>query len=272
MFNLVRFLQKYNFIIIFVFLEVIALVMLSRSHSYQRAAINHRTNNLAGAIYHIHSDITNYFSLRQQNIRLLHQNAELMRQLALVKENIPDPDSALQSQIFEYIPARVIHNTVDLRNNYIIINKGYRDGVAKDMGIVSPDGVAGIIIGVSEHYATAMSLLHKHAALSVRFPNNDQIANLHWRGGDYHFAEVVDIPSHVIPAEGDTLVSSGHSFVFPEGLMVGTVAELIPSEKGNLNTARVRFHTNFGKLRNVYVVKNAHRKELDALSTIKTNE
>jgi rod shape-determining protein MreC len=76
----------------------------------------------------------------------------------------------------------------------------------------------------------------------------------------------------VIPNEGDTIVTSGHSFVFPEGLMVGTVAELIESERGNLNTASVKFHTDFGKLRNVYVVKNAHRSELDALSTIKTNE
>lgn len=272
MYNLVRFLQKHHFFILFVFLEVIALSMLSRSHSFQRAAVNHRTNSLAGSIYHLRSDINSYFSLQHQNMLLQKQNADLLRQLATVQERIPPPDSALQQQIYDYIPARVINNTVDLRNNYIIIDKGYRDGVTRDMGLVSPDGVAGIIIGVSEHYATAMSLLHKHAALSVRFLNNDQIANLHWRGGDYHIAEVVDIPSHVIPNQGDTLVTSGHSFVFPEGIMVGTVDELIDSERGNLNTARVRFSTNFGKLRHVYVVKNIHRKELDALTTIKTNE
>lgn len=216
--------------------------------------------------------MNNYFSLQQQNTRLVQQNAQLMQQIAAANISIPAPDSALQSQIFEYVPARVVSNSVDLRNNYIIINKGYRDGVAKDMGLVSPDGVAGIIIGVSEHYATAMSLLHKYATLSVRFKNNDQIANLHWKGGNYHLAEVVDIPSHVVPEQGDTIVTSGHSFVFPEGLMVGTVDELIESERGNLNTVRVRFQTDFGKLRNVYVVKNNHRAELDALSTIKTNE
>jgi len=272
MYNLVRFLQKHYFILLFVFLEVVALVMLSRSQCYQRAAVNHRTNAIAANIYHLRSDISGYFSLRHQNIMLQKQNAELLKQLALVKEQLPEPDSALKSQIYDYIPATVINNTVDLRNNYIIINKGYRDGVTRDMGLVSPDGVAGIIIGVSEHYATAMSLLHKHAALSIRFLNNDQIANLHWRGGDYHLAEVVDIPSHVIPKEGDTIVTSGHSFVFPEGIMVGTVAEHVDSERGNLNTAKVVFSTNFGKLRHVFVVKNAHRKELDALSTIKTNE
>lgn len=272
MINLIRFIQRHNFILLFVLLEVFALVMLSRSHTFQRAAINHRTNNLVGAIYHFNSDINNYFSLQQQNTRLAQQNAQLMQQLAVMKVAIPEPDSVLQSHIFEYVAARVVSNSVDMRNNYIMINKGYRDGVTKDMGLVSPDGVAGIIIGVSEHYATAMSLLHKHATLSIRFKNNDQIANLHWKGGDYRIAEVVDIPSHVIPAEGDTIVTSGHSFVFPEGLMVGTVDDLIESERGNLNTARVRFQTDFGKLRNVYVVKNSHRAELDALSTIKTNE
>lgn len=160
MYNLVRFLQKHHFFILFVFLEVIALSMLSRSHSFQRAAVNHRTNSLAGSIYHLRSDINSYFSLQHQNMLLQKQNADLLRQLATVQERIPPPDSALQQQIYDYIPARVINNTVDLRNNYIIIDKGYRDGVTRDMGLVSPDGVAGIIIGVSEHYATAMSLLH----------------------------------------------------------------------------------------------------------------
>lgn len=272
MYNLVRFLQKHHFFILFVFLEVLALSMLSRSHHYQRASINHRTNNLAASIYHLQSHISDYFSLRYQNTILQKQNAELLHKLALAHLPEPQPDSILKERLVDYIPARVINNTVDLRNNYIIINKGYRDGVARDMGLISADGVAGIIIGVSEHYATAMSLLHQHSVLSIRFLKNDQIANLHWRGGNYRQAEVVDIPSHVIPQQGDSLVTSGHSFVFPEGIMVGTVDEVMESEKGNLNSARVRFSTDFGKLRYVYVVKNVYQNELDGLAKIKTNE
>ncbi len=272
MYNLVRFLQKHHIFILFMFLEVLAISMLSRSHHYQRAAVNHRTNDLTAKIYHLRSDVSDYFSLRYQNTILQKQNADLLQKLASANEYIPQPDSALRERVHDYIPARVINNTVDLRNNYIIINKGYRDGLTRDMGIISADGVAGIIIGVSEHYATAMSLLHRHSVLSVRFLKNDQIANLHWRGGDYHFAEVVDIPSHVIPDKGDSLVTSGHSFVFPEGIMVGTVEELVGSEKGNLNTAQLRFSTDFGKLRYVYVIKNNYRNEIDHLLNTKTNE
>ncbi|PKP53882.1 MAG: rod shape-determining protein MreC [Bacteroidetes bacterium HGW-Bacteroidetes-1] len=272
MYNLIRFVQKYNFILMFVLLEVLAIVMLSRSHTYHRAAISHVTNSMSGRIYRINSGITAYFSLRNVNNKLKEQNAVLLRKLSLLEARLPFSDTLNQEIIFDYLPAKVISNTIQFRNNYIMIDKGYRDGVKKDMGLISPEGVVGIIIGVSEHYSSAMSLLHKYATLSVRFLNSDQIANLHWGGGNYQFGEIVDIPTHVALQKGDTIVTSGHSFVFPEGLIIGTVEEFIPSEKGNLNTASIKFSVDFNKLRNVFIVKNFHREEQDALMKIKTNE
>jgi rod shape-determining protein MreC len=272
MYNLIRFLQKHNFVLLFVLLEVVSVIMLTRSHTYHRAAVSHTTNQLSSRIYEINASITSYISLKNANDLLRKQNAELMAELVRLEGSILPSDTLFQDTVFDFLPARVIKNTTHLRNNYIIINKGRRDGVKKDMGIIDPEGVVGIIISVSDRYASAMSLLHKYATLSVRFKNNDQIANLHWKGGSYQFGEIVDIPTHVTLQKGDTIVTSGHSFVFPEDLMVGTVEEFVESERGNLNSASIRFAGDFNRLRNVYVVKNFHRAELDDLSKIKTNE
>lgn len=272
MYNLIRFLQKHNFVLLFVLLEVVSIMMLSRSHTYHRAALSHTTNSITSGIYEFNAGITDYFSLRNANNLLKLQNAELLSKIARLEASVQHTDTLKMEATFDYFPARVISNTTHLRNNYIVINKGSKDGVKKDMGIIAPEGVVGIIIGVTEHYSSAMSLLHKYATLSVRFKNNDQIANLHWKGGDYRTAEIVDVPTHVILQQGDTIVTSGHSFVFPEGMMIGTIDEVIDSERGNLNSAKIAFSVDFNKIRNVFVVKNIHQSELDQLIKIKTNE
>lgn len=272
MYNLIRFLQKNHFFLVFLLLETLSIIMLSRSHTYHRAVIGHTTNGLLGRIYEINANIYAYFGLRNTNAELQQQNARLLVELEYLKQGLLQQMPVQVDTVHRFIPARVIKNTTHLRNNYFIIDKGFKDGVQKDMGVSSPDGIAGIVIGVSEHYATAMSLLHKYATLSVRFKNNDQIANLHWRGGDYHYGEVVDIPTHIELQKGDTILTSGHSFVFPEGMMVGTVEDHLHDSQGNLNVARMRFSADFNKLRHVFVVSNAHRKELDELLKIKTND
>jgi rod shape-determining protein MreC len=178
----------------------------------------------------------------------------------------------LNDTIFHYIPARVVSNNVQFRNNYIVLNKGYEAGIEKDMGIISPEGVAGIITGVSKNYAIGMSLLHKFATISVRFKHNGNLANLSWKGGDYRFGIIDHIPTHLVVNKGDTLITSGNSHLFPEGILVGTVEDYIASDDGALNQARIRFTTDFNRLRQVYVIDNKHRSELDSLLMIRVDE
>ncbi|HMM11645.1 MAG TPA: rod shape-determining protein MreC [Bacteroidales bacterium] len=272
MINILRFLQRHNFFLLFVLLEVVALILLTRSHSYQRAALNTVNSGLVGKIYEVRSDLSNYLSLRDANRKLLQQNAALLSELTLLKTNAPLPPLRDTTLVFDFIPARVISNTVHLRNNIFIIDKGFRDGVRKDMGVIAPEGAAGIVIGVSENYASVMSLLHKFGSISVRFKNNDQLAILQWNGGSYQYGDVVDIPTHIEMHPGDTLLTSGHSLVFPAGVMVGTIDELTQSVTGSLNSARIRYAVDFNKLKDVYVIKNNHRNEIDMLTKVKTHD
>lgn len=272
MYNLLRFLQRYNFFLLFVLLEVIALSMFTRSHSFQRAAVSNLNSGIAGKVHQIRASVAEYFSLHDANQKLLEQNALLLAEINRLQNNLPIPDLADTTIPFEYIPAKVVSNTVHLRNNTFVINKGLKHGVRQDMGVMAPEGAAGIVIGVSQSYAVVMSLLHKYGSISVRFKNNDQLAILHWNGGSYLYGDVVDIPTHIELKVGDTLVTSGHSLVFPAGIMVGTIHKVTQSNTGGLNSARINYAVDFNRLKNVYVINNKNRNEYDVLTNRRVHD
>ncbi|MBU1370890.1 MAG: rod shape-determining protein MreC [Bacteroidetes bacterium] len=272
MHNLFRFLQRYHLLLLFLLLETIAFSMLMRSNTYHRSAAFNLTNSTTGWIYNIHKSVTDYFYLQQANQLLADENARLRMQLHNISQKSDSLTVKTADTVFTFMQARVVSNSVHFRNNYIIINKGSNQGVQKDMGLISSEGVAGIITGVSPKYATAISLLHKFAVISVRFKNSGQLANLSWQGGDYRYGLIDHIPTHLVLKKGDTLVTSGHSHLFPPGILVGTVAEFIPAKNEALNQAHIAYFTDFNKLRQVYVVKNHELAEIDSLINIRPHE
>ncbi|MDY0077295.1 MAG: rod shape-determining protein MreC [Bacteroidales bacterium] len=265
MYNLFRFLQKNHLLLLFLLLETLALSMLMRSNTYHRSAAFKLSNSISGRIYNVQKTITDYFYLQQANETLADENARLREELYNIAEKTDSLKVQTIDSVFSFMQARVVSNSVQFRNNYIIIDKGSAHGVHKDMGLISSEGVAGIITGVSKNYATAISLLHKFAVISVRFKKSGQLANLSWEGGDYRMGQIDHIPTHLELKIGDTLVTSGHSHLFPPGILVGTIAEYYPSANEALNSANIAFFTHFNKLRQVYVVENHHKAEIDSL-------
>lgn len=266
MYNLIRFIQKHHFVILFLVLEVLCIVMLTSTQNFHRQKRINTTNDVVGKIYETGNDIGDYFRLGKINRKLAEENAMLRRQLAVVVDTTHSYQEVVNHDtIYEFIPARVVNNTINRPNNYILIDKGRADGIEKDMGVISTEGIVGIVADVSQHYASVMSLLHSYSTISVRFKNNDHLANLHWGTTNYRYGTIDDIPTHLLLQKGDTIVTSSYSFIFPENLMAGTVMELIPSPSGTLNQAKVRFSTDFSSLKNVYVIHHTNKTELDSL-------
>ena len=166
---------------------------------------------------------------------------------------------------YRFIPANVINNNIYHVNNFILIDKGRNDGIKKDMGVISSNGIVGKIANVSDNYASVISMLHPYSIVSARFTNNQHIANVSWETTDYRFGTVKDIPLHIIPQKGDTLVTSGFSNIYPADIMIGTIEEMINDQSKDFNTAKIRFSTNFSTLRHVYVIENLHQTEIDSL-------
>lgn len=140
------------------------------------------------------------------------------------------------------------------------------------MGVICENGVVGKVVNASENYASIMSMLHSYSIVSARFTNNQHLANVCWDNRDYRFGVVKDIPLHIIPQKGDTLVTSGFSNIFPADIMIGVIEENIDSDSKNLNTAKILFSTNFSTLRHVFVIDNINRTEIDSLMLNVDNE
>ena len=266
MYNLIRFIQKHHFVILFLVLEVLCIAMLTLTQSFHRQKRINTTNDVVGKIYEMGTDVGDYFRLGKINQQLAEENAMLRRELAVVTDTtVAYQEYVNYDTIYEFIPARVVNSTVNRPNNYILIDKGRADGIEKDMGVISTEGIVGIVADVSQHYASVMSLLHSYSTISVRFKSNEHLANLHWGTSNYRYGIIDDIPTHLLLQKGDTVVTSSYSFIFPENLMAGTVLELIESPSGALNQAKIQFATDFSTLKNVYVIHHTNKAELDSL-------
>ena len=262
--NLFAFLWKYQFVTLFLFLEIVSIILLANSYSYHRSVMSKITNEFSGNIYSSYSNITDYFNLKQENERLAAENARLRNQLKL-SFLVSDTATVIKDSLYRAIPSKVISSTVNRPNNYILVDKGTKDGVQLEMAVISPDGVAGFVIGVSEHYSYIMSTLNKNTRLSATISKNGQLVNVIWPGPDYRVGKVIDIPSHVHLEEGDTVVTSGNSLIFPQGIVIGTIIEQLESENKGLGNASLKFATDFNSLKHVYLIKNLMKGEQEKL-------
>lgn len=270
MHNLLNFLFKYGYWLLFLLLEVISFSLLFRFNNYQGSIGFTSANRIAGSIYQWSADISSFFQLRTINEQLVHNNIELQAENEALRnalqQIIPDSISetlvlSLEKQGYQSIPARVINNSLNLPDNYITINKGKADGVTPEMGVVNGNGIVGIVYMVSEHYSLAISLLNSKSSISCKFKNNDYFGYLKWRGGDTRHAYLEDLPLHALFQKGDTIVTSGYSTVFPRGMITGTVDSISESKDGFSYLLRISLTTDFAALDNVLLISNKQREE-----------
>lgn len=269
--NLLDFLTRHNHWFVFLLLEILSLVLLFRHNSYQGSVWFSSANAVAGKVYEWNSAIDQYFSLIDVNGRLSQRNLYLERQVSELTEKLssyaPEDTTNLQRlQIqavagLRMIPAKVVANSVDRNDNFITIDKGLADGVRKDMGIVSGFGVVGIVYLVSEHYSVVIPVLNTHSNISCTIRNRGYFGYLHWDGGPSDEAYVDDVPRHARFRKGDVVVTSGYSSVFPKGITVGTITQVYNSANGMSYRLKVRLSTDFGSLRDVFVISDESMKE-----------
>ena len=269
--NLLIFLWNFRFLLVFLILELFSLALLSTSYSYHRSLSFNFTSDISGGILNEAASISDYFYLDEENKNLLKENALLRNKLASSFLST-DTNIVYNDTLFQFIPARVISNTTTMQSNRIIVDKGELHGVEKEMGVISDKGLIGIVIGVSNHYSTVMTALHQNANFSAKIKESGQLVNVSWPGKDYLFGEVTDIPSHIQLLSGDTIISSGNSIIFPEGIIIGTIETHKQRSNKDLSSASLRFAVDFNNLHSVYLVKNKMKPEIDSLLMLNGNE
>jgi rod shape-determining protein MreC len=163
---------------------------------------------------------------------------------------------------YDVIAAKVVNNSVMYLSNYITINKGSADGISSDMCVVSERGVVGIVSTVAEHYSTVLPLLNPRFRLSCKVLGSNYFGSMSWDGRSARYAQLDELPRHVEFNEGDTIVTSGFSAIFPEGILVGKVSSFDERQRDdNFYSLTVKLATDFYRLSSVMVIRNYHRDE-----------
>ena len=275
MYNLFRFLVRYYLFFFFLLLEGFCFYLIYQNSKYHQAAFVNMANSANGKVYQTISDVTEYFYLRQMADSLVAENASLH---AMLKESTNDKTVTAQKeidtisnkleQVYTYIPAKVIHNTVNLSANYMYINRGKKQGITTQMGVISPGGIVGQVVNVTDNYAAVMSLLNKNFKVSAKLRNSNYFGTLSWEGKNTTLAKLREIPKHVKIHEGDTIVTSGYSELFPENVMIGRVKHVKAEPEENFLDIDVILSTNMNNLSYVYVVNNLKRNEFIVLDSV----
>ncbi|MCI6617756.1 MAG: rod shape-determining protein MreC [Prevotella sp.] len=268
--NLLEFLAKFNHWIIFVLLEVFSFVLLFQYNNYQGSVWFSSANVVSGKVLEWSSEIEAFFSLVKVNEQLSQRNLYLEQQVRSLSEQLvaetQDSNAVHRGQLqllsgYRLIPAKVVDNSVNRRDNFITIDKGSADGVRKDMGVACGNGVVGIVYLVSAHYSIIIPVLNTQSNISCQIQGRGYFGYLHWTGGYAHMAYVDDVPRHARFRTGDAIVTSGYSSVFPPGILVGHVRYVFNSADGMSYRLKIQLSTDFGKLRDVCVIDNAPMQE-----------
>ena len=259
--NLLQFISKNHVLLLFILLELCAFLMIVQNNHFQRAAFINSTNGVTANTFQTLSNWKNYFSLKSANEQLALENAKL--QTLLSQKGVNDTIASILPK--RYIPAMIINNSIAKRNNYLTLDKGAKHGVKKGMGVVTPNGVIGIIKEVSEHFSSVLSVLHAKSKTSVMLLHSHYFGSLEWKGGNYQSAVVNDIPSHVELKIGDTIISSGYSSIYPSDILIGTISKINTKPHKNFHQIDIQFLEDFKQLKYVSITQGALSNEIQRL-------
>jgi rod shape-determining protein MreC len=273
--NLIRFLSKNSVVFLFLFLQFISFVLLVQNNSYQSSKIFNSSNFLIANLYATINNVDDYFNLKDVNAELAEQNARLksasISSFTKVFGKTVSINDTTYFQKYVYTSAKIINNSTNKKNNYLTLDKGAINGVKAGMAVIAPKGVVGKVINVSEGFSSVMSVLHNKSKINGKIKKSGYFGPVIWGSGnnDYRYGQLKDIPNHVQLTVGDTIVTSGYSDDFPEGILIGTVKEFELSEGSNFYDIVIEFTVNYKTISYALFVKSLlkeEQKELEALN------
>jgi len=269
--NLLLLIAKYGSTITLLFLEVICFYIIINYNQSQKEIWGHSAGLFSGSLNNQVQEASDYFRLESINDSLLVENSQLLSTIINYRVNSKQNDfQTFESQDssllkYSFAPARIINKTVNLRNNHITIDKGLKDSVRVGMGVVSKNGIVGIVKSVSENYAVVMTILHNQSKISAAIKNNDFHGTLIWPGRDPRKMNLLTLPRHAEINEGDTILTSGYSTVFPYGIEIGIIRSYKIEGGEDSFSIDVDLFNDISKISHVYLVKNIDQQELEVL-------
>lgn len=271
---MIRFFTKNALFTFFVFLQIVSVILIFTKNSMQRSFIAAQVSVFNSWVSGYIDEGTSYLKLKQVNEDLVAQNKALMEQLygvdsmAIAKVSMIK-DTVGEGQSYTIIDAEIVQNTINRNNNYFTINRGKRHGIKPQMGVIAPQGVAGIVVNTTNNYALVQSVLStNNIKVNAALKNSGYFGTLVWNGDDARVMHLLDIPKYVSIKVGDTVVTDGKSSVFPKGIVIGRVAGYEVDSKTGYWDISVELNQKMGQLQKVFVVKNLKKEEIERIQEV----
>lgn len=263
--KLLSFLYRNRALLLFLLLELSCLLMIINSHSYQGAQYFNTSNSTAASVLQFSQNTSNYFSLREANLDLAKENAELKARVLSLSAQLSIPADSGIARPFEFITGKVVNNSTAQFRNYITIDQGTSAGVEAGMAVTGPAGIVGKIRAVSERYSVAISLLNIDEYVSVQVARTGTFCSVKWDGSDPRLAKLLYLPRHVSIWTGDTIRTSGFNAIFPPGLPVGVVKQAELNESDMFYDVTIELAQDFSRLQYVHIIKSQPKPEIDSV-------
>lgn len=268
--NLIIFLTRHRVLLAFVLLEILCLHLIIKYNQHQNEIFIHSGSLISGWLYDKSQSVQDYLSLQKLADSLSNDNARLRTLLdryqfdyQLQKDTVVD---TIYRQEYSYIPAKVVNNEVVFWNNKFTVNRGTRHGVKPGMGVITNNGIVGVISQSTQNFSQAISLLNKSLRISATHKKSDQFGTLSWSGENLGQISLKDLPKYAKVNKGDTIVSNKHSAIFPDGIPIGVIDTFWVEKGTNFYHIEVNLFVDFGSLNRVYIVNYLQKEERDLLN------
>ncbi|MDY8136804.1 rod shape-determining protein MreC [Aquimarina sp. 2201CG5-10] len=268
--QIINFLIRNKNFLLFLFLLFISLILTIQSHSYHKSKFISSTNFLTGGIYGWQNSISDYFGLKKENQRLQEENESLRNQLQLLQVDLSSDkyiDTTTFTKPFTFIKALVHRNDYSKMDNYILINKGEKDSVFADMGVITDQGIVGIIENTSKNYSRVISILNSNSRINAGLKKSNQYGSLIWNGKDPNIVQLETIPRQALLKIGDTIITNGRSSIFPKGIGIGTILNYELDQSQSYYLIDVKLFNDMTDIGFVYAIKSNDTQEIKSLET-----
>lgn len=269
--NFIQFLVKNSFIFLFLFLEIVAFFLIVKNNEYQSSKVFNSSNYLVGNLMASVKEVKDYLQLKEVNQNLAQQNAKLLskdkRSFVKIFGNSVVINDTTYYQKYVYTTAKVINNSTNNRENYLTLDQGEINGIKPGMAVIGTNGVVGIVKNVSPHFSSIISLLHQKISISGKIKKSNYFGSVMWDSdqNNHRTALLKEIPNHVQLQKGDTIITSGFSTIFPEGVPIGIVKDFDLPKGSNFYEITIELTTDFKQVSHVYIVKSLTKEEQQSL-------
>lgn len=262
--NLILLVIRFRFLVYYGCLSVICLLSIIQLRLFQGSAMLNQLWQVTNRLHQKEQEFWLYFSLKEHN-RLLTQQLDSNLVNSWNTPHVQARQQIAYAHSYTCIPADVVHVTTDLTHNFITLNKGAQDGIKTDMAVFCYGGIVGRVVGTSARFSSVLPIINKESKVNCRLKKDGSYGSLGWNMEDYRFAQLSDIPLNARIRQGDTVITSALSSIFPEGMFVGTVYFYKRNASESFYTVKIQLSTDFKRLQHVYVLDYKFKSERDSL-------